>query len=190
MSRGHLLQTVVANRRRRAHCRLHVARIEQIPLLRGMRPDSRVAIRLQFHFHQQRVVHSPVSLLHLPHAVFCPRNFLDVMPDFVCQHICLRKFSGRSETLLQLVIKSQVYINFFVFGTVERPSGRLRTTASGLRVIPKQHQFRVPVWSSRLLRQNLLPCFLCVVQNERNELYQRLLLLISRSVWVIRARRA
>ena len=51
VSSSHLLDVVIADRRGRAQCGLHIARIDQAALLRGMCPHPSQAIGLQFQFH-------------------------------------------------------------------------------------------------------------------------------------------
>src|SRR5215467_7326659 len=104
----HLLQAIVANRGRRSQRGLDVALLEQVPLLRGMRPHARKAIRLQFHLHGDFILHPRVARLQLPRAAFHAYDFLHVMANLVREDVGLRKQSRCAESLAQLVVKTQV----------------------------------------------------------------------------------
>jgi len=43
------------------------------------------------------------------------------MADFVRQHIRLRKLPRRAESLPQLIIEAQIYVNLLIFGTIKGP---------------------------------------------------------------------
>src|ERR1700690_609811 len=144
-----------------------------------MRPDTREAICLKLHRHRQPISRLRISLPQSPNLAFHPNNFLDVMSFFRRQDVRLREFARGPESLFQFVVKAQVDVDFFVRGAIERASFRFRSTASGLCVISEEHQLCMPVRSSRLLRENLRPGSLCVIQNEGHKLHQRLLCLIT-----------
>jgi len=145
-----------------------------------MRPHARKAIRLQFHLHGDFILHPRVARLQLPRAAFHAYDFLHVMANLVREDVGLRKLSRCAESLAQLVVKTQVDIDLLVSRAIEGPGRGFRTSASArLRVVSEQDQLGVPVGLARLLRQDLVPGSLCVVQNEGNELHQRLFLLVA-----------
>src|SRR5258708_12303252 len=98
------------------------------------------------------------------------------------EHISLWELARGPEPAFQLIIDSQVDVPPFIGGTIERSRGRFGSAAPRLRVVAKQHQPRMAIGNSRLLRQHLLPCFLRVVQHEGNELYQRLFRFVARGI--------
>ena len=62
--------------------------------------------------------------------LFDPNQFLHVMSEFVGKNVGLREFSGRSEALLELVIKSEIDVNLFVFRAIEGATRGLRQATS------------------------------------------------------------
>src|SRR5258708_32229593 len=98
------------------------------------------------------------------------------------EHISLWELARGPEPAFQLIIDSQVDVPPFIGGTIERSRGRFGSAAPRLRVVAKQHQPRMAIGNSRLLRQHLLPCFLRIVQHEGNELYQRLFRFVARGI--------
>ena len=119
-----------------------------------------------------------ILLLCRAHLAFDAQQFLDVMSDFVGQDVGFGEFSGRAEALLQFVVEAEIDVNLFVLGTVERAGGGLRRAAGGIVVVAKQDQLGVAVGNT-LLRQDLAPGVLGVVQDEGDEIDQRLFLLVA-----------
>ena len=109
------------------------------------------------------------------------QQLLHVMSDFVGQHVGFGEFSGGAEALLQFVVEAEIDINFFVLGTVERSGRGLCHPAGGIVGVTKQDQLGMAVGCS-LLRQDLAPGILGVVQDKGHELHQRLLLLVARGI--------
>src|SRR5690348_1390146 len=99
------------------------------------------------------------------HLRLDPEQFLHVMSDLMRQNIGLREISGRAETSLQLIVKTQVDINLLVVRTVERPSRRLCHAAGRVDGIAEQHELGMTIRSSLLLK-DLGPRALRVVENE------------------------
>src|SRR5271168_2757990 len=112
------------------------------------------------------------------------------MPKLVGDHVSLSKFPRRAKPPLQLVVKIQIDIHFFVAGTVERPGSLLRCTASRVRGVAEQHQRGMVIRFSGLLRKQLHPGILRVVQNKRHKLRQRFFRRILGGVRMRRARLA
>src|SRR5882672_12385651 len=92
-----------------------------------------------------------------------------MVPQFVCQHIGLSKLTGSAKALPQFVVESKVDIDLLVLRTIKRPCGGLRPAATRRREIAIQHQLRVPVGNSTLLK-NPSPGLLHVIEHERHEL--------------------
>jgi len=97
VSSSHLLNVVIADCRGRAQCGLHIARIDQAALLRGVCPHPSQAIGLQFQFDRKRVRQAGVLFLKAMNLALNTTQLLHVMPDFVCQHVCLREFTRSAE---------------------------------------------------------------------------------------------
>ena len=53
------------------------------------------------------------------------------MADFMGDHIRLSEIAGGVETTLHFVEEAEVEINFFIFGTIERPDGGAGESAGG-----------------------------------------------------------
>src|SRR6202041_909794 len=87
------------------------------------------------------------------------------MAQFVRDNVGLREFSGSAEAIFQFVEEGQVEINLFIAGAVKGPRGGLGQTTGGIDVVAEQHHFCITV-----LRKDLGPGILRVVEHERNEL--------------------
>ena len=96
------------------------------------------------------------------------------MAQFVSDDVGLRKLARRAEAAVQLVEKAEVNVNLLVVGAVERSGGGFCSTAAGLRCVAEEHQLGMAIVGVSLLRQDLRPGVLGVVQNERHILHQRL----------------
>lgn len=106
VSRRPPLQTVISHRSRRFQSLLHIPGFEKVALLCGVRPHSCETIRLQFQSYGNRLRRLRIPFLRRARFAFNPQQFLDVMPDFMCQDISFRKLSGRSESALEFVVKT------------------------------------------------------------------------------------
>jgi hypothetical protein len=69
--------------------------------------------------------------LQFPYAAFNPQDLLDVMPNFMRQHIGLGKLPRGAESTFQLLVESEVDINLFVFGAIKGARRRLGCTTPG-----------------------------------------------------------
>src|SRR3546814_2822818 len=61
-------------------------------------------------------------------------QILDVMAEFVRDHVILREIALGAEAVLKLVEKARVEIDALIAGAVERPHRRLRRAAARLAV--------------------------------------------------------
>src|SRR5215472_11737516 len=147
-----------------------------------MRPDTSEAIGLEFHGHGKWVGLGRIAVLKLPDLVFDANDLLDMVPDFVRQHVGLRKLARSAEALLEFIVKAQVNVNFFVRRAIKGARGGLRAPASGVGLISKQHELRMAIRSPGLLGQAFVPGLLRVVQDESDELHQRLFLFVERGI--------
>ena len=98
------------------------------------------------------------------------------MSDFVGEDVGFGELSGSAEALLEFVVEAEIDVDLFVLGTVERAGGGLRGAAGGVIGVAEQNQLGVAVGNT-LLRQDLAPGVLGVVQDEGDEIDQRLFLL-------------
>src|SRR5271165_721793 len=171
----HALQSIVSDGCRRLQACLHVARIDDLALFGGFRPNSGEAIGLEFQPHRERVDLRAVPFLRLAHLRFDAENLLHVVTEFMGDHVGLRKFARRSETLGQFVEESEIEIDFLVAGTIERPGSLIGRPTSGRIGVAEQDQFGVTVAEVGLLRQKCFPGMLHVVENKRYKLHFALL---------------
>src|ERR1700722_11083508 len=141
-----------------------------------MGPDAGETIRLKFKFHRRRIRALTAVLFGLS---LDSKNVLHVMADFVREHVGLCKLARRSETLLQLIVKSEIDVNLLIAGAVERAGRRFPSAASRLRIVAEQDELGVMILLVGLRGQDFGPGFLRVVENERNEVYERLFGVIS-----------
>ena len=74
--------------------------------------------------------------------------------------------AGRSEAAAQFIEKAEVNVDPFVFGTIERAGSGRRAAATGLNTVAEEDQLGVTIGSVRLLRENLRPSFLRVIEYE------------------------
>src|SRR5215831_11276225 len=115
-----------------------------------MSPHACQAIRLQLQSHRKRIPLAGIALLELTHSRFDAQQFLDVMPDFVCNYVRLCEFSGCSESLPQFVVKAEVNVDLLIFRAIKRPGRGLRRSATRLRIVTKEHQPCVAILLARL----------------------------------------
>ena len=57
---------------------------------------------------------------------------LNMMADFVGNHVCLGEVAGRAEPGMKIFEKSKVQIDFPVRRTIKRPHGRVGHAAGGI----------------------------------------------------------
>src|SRR3954467_4864323 len=98
---------------------------------------------------------------------------LDVVPELMGDHVCLREVTGRSEATIELVEESEVEVDFLVERTVEWAHRGLRGAAARCRAVPEEHEVRGPELSPGIV-ESAAPCFLRVIEDERHELHHRL----------------
>jgi hypothetical protein len=101
------LQSIIANRGCGGKRLLDITTVQQIArTLCMMRPDTGETIGLQLLHDGQTVGLALSSSLPLSiHLAGDTQNCLNMMTNFVCDHVCLRKIAGRTETSLQVAIE-------------------------------------------------------------------------------------
>ncbi len=118
------------------HCRFHIAGLDEFPfLLRVMRPHAGQAIGLQLNLDLQMISRPAVAFrLESPRFRQDAKQVLDVMPDLMSDHVCLRKLTGFAAAAvgarLQVLEKRRVQVNVLIVRAIERPHHRLREAAS------------------------------------------------------------
>jgi hypothetical protein len=125
--------------------------------------------------------------LQIPNLPFDSQEVLNVMTEFVCKYIGLRKLSGRSKSALQFVVEAKINVNLLVLRTVKRTRCRLSRPTSGRRHVTKKYKLCVPVWDASLL-QDPRPRLLRVVQDERHELNKRFFACITLRIGLTHSR--
>src|SRR5580700_6842176 len=128
-----------------------------------MRPDACETIGLEFQTDRRRTCAAHAALLRFS---LDAKNILNVVPDLMGEDIGLREFPRGSKAPLQLIVKTQIDVDPFVAGTIEGAGGRFRATACRLRVVAKQYELCMVVLAAGLLREDLRPGVLRVVQDE------------------------
>src|SRR6266542_1040834 len=97
-----LLQTVVADRRRRPEGFLEIARLENLTALGVMPPHAGEAVRLELLLDGERIaVARPRPVAGGLDPLGDPEQRLDVMPYLVRDDVRLCEISGRHEAILQ-----------------------------------------------------------------------------------------
>src|SRR5215510_2703492 len=114
------------------------------------------------------------SGLHRTHFVRYSHQLLNVMAYFVCNHIGLSKVSRCTKPVLQLLIESQVNIDFFVPGTIKRSHCRPGNSARRLDLTPEKHQLRLPILRAHLA-ESVAPNILGIRQYDRDEPFELIL---------------
>src|SRR5258708_6081054 len=105
-----------------------------------------------------------------------------MMPEFVRDYIGLGELAGSAEAAIQLIEKTEIDVDPFVFRTIERPGGGACSAASGLRGVTEQDELGVAIGFAGLLGKKLRPCFLCVVERKGHERDQWALRSIARRI--------
>jgi hypothetical protein len=90
-------------------------------------------------------------------------------------YVCLRKLSRRTKPGPQLIEETQIQINLLIFWTVEGANRNLRHPTGRRIGVSEQHKLGVAIRHACILRQNRAPVSLHIIQDERDELYFRLL---------------
>src|SRR5258708_29519201 len=116
------------------------------------------------------------------HFAFDAKQFLHMMPEFVGDDIGLRELAGGAEAAIQLIEKTEIDVDPFVFGTIERTGGGARSAASGLRGVAEQDELGVAIGFAGLVGKKLRPGFLRVIERKGHERDQRALRSIARRV--------
>ncbi len=124
------MQRIVADRLRGGHAFFEIARIEPVPVLRG--PDAGVTIGLEFELYRRAIaLDFAPALLDLRDLIRRAEQILDMMAEFVRDHIILREITLRAEAVGEFVEEGRVEINALVARAVERSHRALCSPAAG-----------------------------------------------------------
>ena len=127
-------RSIVADGRRRLHGRLHIAGLDEAPLLlRVVCPNPGKAVGLQLDAHLKLIalnrVHGALRFLHLGQD---SEQILHVMADLMRDHVGLRELAAfasniaAAETSLEILKERGIEINFPIVRAIERAHGGLR----------------------------------------------------------------
>src|SRR5262249_24403928 len=141
----HPLNAVVGNRRSGVQRRLDITLLQQIPLSGRMSPHTCQTVGLQFHPDRQIVGALGARLLHLPHLPIDVQEMLNMMSDFVREHVRLRELAGRAEAGAQLIVESEIDVDLLIARAVERASRRLSKAARRIDGITEEHELGMTV---------------------------------------------
>src|SRR5690606_12831069 len=133
-------------------------------------PDTGEAVRLQLKPDGKPV---PFRLADaralLVHFTGNAEQGLHMMPDFMRDHIGLRKIAGRIEARFELLEEGEIEIDLAIAGTVEGPHRRLRKAAGRLHRAGEKNEPRLLIAAVET-RKNLMPAFLGIAKHDGDEL--------------------
>ena len=141
-------------------------------------PNTGIAIGLQFDPHLNAIGADLAAnrLLRIMRLGQSAEQVLDVMADFMRNHISLCEFTGIARATMEarfdLAKKRSVEIYAPVARTIERPARRLRIAAAALLGIGEQPQTRRRILPVHLF-ENIAPGVFGIAQHRRNELAGR-----------------
>jgi hypothetical protein len=85
------------------------------------RPNKGETISLEFHANRKCIPRARILALQVPNPAFNPQQVLDVVSEFVREHVGLCELARRTEALLKFVVKSEVDVHLLIGRTVESP---------------------------------------------------------------------
>src|SRR5262249_25666533 len=100
------------------------------------------------------------------------KQILNVMPNFVRDHVSLRKVSRRLEANAEFLKETHVEIDLSVFRTIKRTSCGLCKAACGRHLTGEQHELRFLICATHVPK-DFRPCVFGVTQYCRNEILCR-----------------
>src|SRR5215467_9103078 len=107
-----------------------------------MSPDAGIAVGLQFETHRKRVRCRRIVLLRGAHLLLDTGQALNVMTDFVRDHVRARELARRPEATAELLEESEVEIHTAVLRTVEGARRRFGHAARRVNRVAEQHDAR------------------------------------------------
>src|SRR5262245_20006795 len=109
-------------------------------------PHAGEVIGLQLEAHRELVrFNFAYPLLRIVHLIAPSREVLDVVADFVSDHVGMRKLARRCKSRFQFVKEVQIEIDLLICRAIEGPDGCFGKAARGLRLTGKQYQLRVTI---------------------------------------------
>ena len=150
-----LLQRVVADRAGGGQALFQIARFHAAAVLCG--PDAGVAIGLQLEADRGGIaLPLRTAALDLLHLVRRAEQVLDVMAEFVGDHVILREVTLGAEAIGQFVEEAGVEVDALVGRAVKRTHRRLRGAAARPSVLVEEGQAR-GAEALAALREDLFP---------------------------------
>src|SRR6185503_13467561 len=103
----HSLQSIVAHRGSRSEALRNIGLIHDVALFRRVAPHTGDAIGLQLDTDGKLIARAGFLLLQAADLSFYPEQILNVVPNFVGDHICFRKLTWSAEPLREFLEKTQ-----------------------------------------------------------------------------------
>ena len=143
----------------------HIARLEQIPLPGEVTPDPGEAVGLELDANGDRVAPRLARAGPLlPHLLRDSQLLLNVMADFVGDHVGARELARRSKPLRERFEEGPVEIDVAIGRTVEWADSRAGQPTRRIDRAPKQHKPGRVVLAAHLSEERL-PGVLRVAQD-------------------------
>ncbi|MOA05790.1 hypothetical protein D3C78_1254000 [compost metagenome] len=163
------MQTVVADSLCGVERLFKVTGLQHTLLLHAMTPHAREAVSLQLHFHGKTIDFGlRCILLKLTDFRFDTEQFLNVVADFMRNHVALGEITVRAELAFHVVIEREIDIHGAVCRAIERPHHRLARTAASAGRAAVHHQLGLLIGAPHFF-ELLTPGVFCRRQNDRGE---------------------
>src|SRR6202048_1444459 len=127
---SHLLDAIVTHRSRRLQTGVDIRFMDDVALLRAVRPHTGEAVRLQLQVGGEVVALRRLLPFQMTHPLLDAQQILHVVAKLMCDHVSLREVRGTAAQLAQFIPEPQVDIHLLVRGTVEGASRGLRRAAA------------------------------------------------------------
>ncbi len=97
-----------------------------------------------------------------------------MVPDLVCDDVCLRKVAGRSEAIRQQPVEVEINVDVAVAGAIERTNSCLGGAAGGLNGAGEEDQLGLIVVAAAPGKQ-VAPGVFGIGEDDRNEILEPVL---------------
>ena len=138
--------------------------VNDLALLSAVRPYACEAVRLKFEIDGERVSLGGILTGKVLNFLFDSENILHVVPEFVGDNVGLREVRIAAAEAAEFIPEAEVDVDLPVGGAVKRAGLGLGHAAAGLRVVAKEHKLCGLILSPCLLRQELFPGFLHIIE--------------------------
>src|SRR5207237_9313234 len=100
-------------------CLLQITGLHKPLLVRGVRPETGVAVGLELEPDGQLIRLAGIALLLAAHTFLGPQQVLDVMAELVRDHVRLGEVTGCMEPAPELPEESEIEVHLVIHGAVE-----------------------------------------------------------------------